>query len=212
VDPSAAVVIPEHLRLVGIKAGAARVTRTLAGDTFLDAVEDGLRLAAPEQIAGDERLALAIDLFAASFSEGPKARLITLVTALESLLEPSSVRDEVQRWIDGLLSVLDRDQGDLTGDPALKAEHDRLRSRLAGLKRESISRGLNELVVAEADSLEESEEALVRRVAGAYGTRSKLVHEGHADTVDIQVYVSWLAEMVPRILEARIERLHGPTR
>jgi hypothetical protein len=54
VDPSPAVVIPEHLRIMEFGAGSLSATLSIPVQSFLEQLTDGLTLLQPEQIAADE--------------------------------------------------------------------------------------------------------------------------------------------------------------
>ncbi len=101
VDPSPAVVIPEHLRIMEIGAGAARLTLSMPAVSFLEQLAEGLQLPRPERIATDERLSLSIELFGASLWEmSQRTRVVSLATVLEALLAPVRVSQKACNMID----------------------------------------------------------------------------------------------------------------
>jgi hypothetical protein len=109
VDPSPAVVIPEHLRIMELGAGSQSGTLSMSVTSFLEQLAEDLALPQPEEIAADERLSLAIDLYAASLWEtSQRARVVSLVTSLEALIKPERVSEGASRQIDKLLEVFDR--------------------------------------------------------------------------------------------------------
>ena len=86
VDPFPAVVIPEHLRIMEIGVGPLSVTIGTPVPMFLEHLAGVLALPKPESITADERLSLAIDLYASSLWEtSRRARVVSLATALEAL-------------------------------------------------------------------------------------------------------------------------------
>jgi hypothetical protein len=211
VDPTPAVVIPEHLRLLEMGAGSGKVTLTMCPNMFVDVLREGLELPSPERIAEDERLTLAVDLYATSLREqSRRARVITLCTVLEALLEPAAVSVSVNAHIDNLLQYLDKHRDRDEESPEQGKEMDRLRSRLADLRKESISRRLRDFVVAEAACLGETSEEAATNISAAYGVRSELLHEGHADDNAVRKAAAWLHKDVPKILEVLIARHAAP--
>lgn len=211
VDPSPAVVIPEHLRIMETGAGAVSVTLGMPVASFLEQLAEGLRLPQPEMIAKDERLSLSIELYAASLWEmSQQTRVVSLATVLEALIAPGNVSQEASGKIDKCLEVFD-----LARDCSAEGEKqrrvlDRMRSRLANLKEESISETLRELVAAHATILGETTEKARRNVSAAYGVRSKLVHDGHAPENEISVAAAWLSSAVPTILESLVNKASRP--
>ena len=207
VDPTPTVVIPEHLRLVELGAGSMKVTLGMPVSMFLTTLQEGLVLLSPENIAANERLALAVDLYAASLSDvASTARVISLSTTLEALLQPETVKPAVVAHIDALLKELEQRRGQQDESVEDREELNRFRSRLSSLKDESISRRLRALVVSHHQVLGETADEAHRNMKAAYDIRSKLLHEGHADTADIGLAVNWLQAAVPKILEALISQ------
>lgn len=207
VDPSPAVVIPEHLRVLEAGAGNVNVFITMNVPDVLRALKEGLDVAMPEGAAADERLALAVDLFAASLWDNtPRARVVSLSTTLEALLEPEVVPQYVAEAIDELLDAFTKRRRGRVESLECKEEFDRLRSRLANLKDESISRRLRGLAASYAESLARDPGELARGVAHVYDVRSKILHEGQASQDDVSKAAAWLQEVVPEILLARWTR------
>lgn len=203
VDPSPAVVIPEHLRIMEFGAGGANLIVSMPVTSFLERLAEGLVLPQPQQIAADERLSLAVDLYAASLWEmGPRARVVSLATSLEVLVRPERVNEAALDQIEKLLRVFDSTRNRSAEDEEQCRALDRMRSRLAGLKEESISERLRKLAAAHAHAIAETIEDARRKMVSAYGVRSKLVHDGYAPERDIADAAAWLGKAVPAILEA----------
>ena len=207
VDPAPAVVIPEHLRLVELGVGSMKATLSMPVSSFVQILREGLELPSAANIAADDRLALAVDLYAASLSDvTSSARVIGLSTTLEALLQPEAVQPAVNAHIDSFLQDLESRRDRQNESEEQRAEFDRLRSRLADLKNESVSRRLRHLVVSHAEALGETQEEAARNIGAAYGARSELLHEGHADVDAIRRAESWLQTAVPKILDTLIAR------
>ena len=201
VDPSPSVVIPEHLRILEFGAGSLSVKLGMPVASFLEQLTEGLTLPQPEQIAADERLSLSIDLYAAALWEtSQRARVVSLATCLEALLESENVDQLSSERIDKLLEVFNSFRDRSKEDAEQRRELDRMGSRLAGLKEESISENLRKLAAAHARAIGETEDDARRNIMSAYGVRSKLVHDGHALEADVASAAAWLSNAVPRIL------------
>lgn len=203
VDPSPAVVIPEHLRIMEFGTGSASFTISIPVPSFLEHLAEGLALPQPEGIAADERLSLAIDLYAASLWEtSRRARVVSLATSLEALIEPERVSEAALDHIEQLLEVFDSVRDRSTEDEEQSGELDRMRSRLAGLKQESISENLRKLATAHANVIGVTPEEARRNIVSAYSVRSKLVHDGYAPEDEIVNAAAWLSKAIPAILES----------
>lgn len=209
VDPAPSVVIPEHRRIMETGAGSAHVVLSMPAQHFLKELAQGLALPV-ELVAQNSHLSLAIDLYAASLWESSRrARVITLSTTLEALLLPELVSTQVERHLDNILREWDAGRDRSRESEAERSELDRLRSRLADLRNESISRRLRNMVVAHAADLSLDTAGAARRISHAYGVRSELLHEGRADEADVTEAAAWLNTSVPAILQARVNHLCG---
>lgn len=212
VDPSPAVVIPEHLRIMEAGAGSVSITLGMPLASFLEQLAEGLRLPHPEMIATDERLSLSIELYAASLWEmSQRTRVVSLATALEALIAPGKVSQEASDKIDKCLQAFDLARDRSAERKEQRRALDRMRSRLANLKEESISETLRELVTAHAAILSETTEEARRNVVAAYAVRSKLVHDGQAPENEISGAAAWLGSAVPAILESLVNKASRPS-
>ena len=211
VDPSPAVVVPEHLRIIEFGAGSLSVKVSMPVPSFLEHLAEGLTLPQPEQTAADERLSLSIDLYAASLWDiSPTARVISLATALEALIEPERVNQAASDKIDQLREVFESSRDRSSEDEELRRTLDRMRSRLAGLKDESISESLRKLAATHSEALGETVDDARRNIGAAYGVRSKLLHDGFAPDRDIASAAAWLNNAVPKILESLVMTASTP--
>lgn len=197
VDPFPAAIIPEHKRLLLIAGDKAHAVVGVSAGNFKAGLETGFALPTPEAIPKDARLSLGIDLYAASRHETTsRGRLVTMVTAVESLVVPGRVPAKVVQAIDNLLAVL--------GAGAIKdelgTEWSRLASRVGNLKTESIKNSLRSHVANIADAIGGSPDELADGMSQSYDVRSLLLHEGSATDAEIGIALTWLNEWVPRIL------------
>ena len=211
VDPSPAVVIPEHLRIMEVGAGSSTVTLSMPVRSFLEHLAEGLTLPQPEKIVEDKRLSLAIDLYAVSLWEtSQRTRVVSLATSLEALIKPKGVSEAASDQINQLLTVFDSARDCSAEDEEQRRALDRMRSRLAGLKEESISENLRQLAAAHANVIRETPEEARRNMVSAYGVRSKLVHDGYASENEIAEAAAWLSKAVPAILESLANEASKP--
>jgi hypothetical protein len=202
VDHSPAVVIPEHLRIMEFGTGSVRVTLGMPAQLFLHSLSEDLALPKPEGIAMDERLSLAIDLYATSFWEmSQRAQVVGLATCLEALITPRRVSEAALAQIDRLLEVFDSARSCSSDNEEQRRKLDRMRSRIEGLKEESISENLRNLAATHANAIGETTTDARRNMISAYGVRSKLVHDGHASKEEIEKAATWLGKAVPAVLE-----------
>lgn len=203
VDHSQVVVIPEHLRIMEFGAGSASATISMPASSFLGHLAASLALSQPQQIAADERLSLAIDLYAASLWEASlRAKVVNLATSLEVVVKPEKVGKVASDQIDQMLGTFDSAREPSAEDPEQRRALDRMRSRIAGLKDESISENLRKLAARHATSIGETIDDARRNMVSAYAVRSKLVHDGYATDNEISTAAAWLRKTVPAILEA----------
>lgn len=211
VDPSPAVVIPEHLRILEFGVGSMNATLSMPVLSFLNHITEELALPGPENVAADERLSLAIDLYALSLWEkSRRSRVVSLATSLEALIKPEQVIEVVSRQIDHLLEFFDSSRDTSAENGQDRRELNRLRSRLAGLREESISENLRKLAAAHAKVIGETIDDARRNMVAAYGVRSKLVHDGFAPEAEIASAADWLGKTVPAVLEKLVSEASKP--
>lgn len=208
VDPTPAVIIPEHLSLVECGVGSVKAILGMSVSNFVQILLEGLEIPLVANIPANVRLTLAINLYAASLSDvTSSARVIGLFTALEALLQPQAVQPAVRVHIDKFIQELESSRDLQNESNEQRAEFDRLRSRLADLRNESVSQRLRQLVISQAEALGETQEETARNIKAAYIARSKLLHEGRSDIDSIRFAESWLKSAVPKILETLIVRV-----
>jgi hypothetical protein len=108
------------------------------------------------------------------------------------------------------LEIVDSARNPSTEDDEKRRALDRMRSRLAGLKEESISENLRNLAAALANVIGETTEEARHNMVSAYNIRSKLVHDGHATKDETTDAAAWLSKAVPAILESFINDVSKP--
>jgi len=138
-----------------------------------DRVLEMIRAAARLRVSMTERQQLAYDLYSAAFSEGSAdARLLMLMVAVETLIEPQLRSEGVVAHVDGLVSA--------TKSSSLSREEiDSITSSLRWLHSESIGQAGRRLAQSLGDRTygdDERPDTFFRR---CYEMRSALVHGRH---------------------------------
>jgi hypothetical protein len=134
-------------------------------------LRSALAVAVKQRESVNEREEVAYNLFAAScFDSSPDARLISLVTAVESLLHladrSAAARSHVARLIEATHASTELDS----------KERDSLVGGLRWLQKESITAGGTELVRASLGDRTYGEESAEELWKKSYALRSRLVH------------------------------------
>jgi hypothetical protein len=159
-------------------------------DYFLQAVDMDLCLTATET--------LAFELYGLShFESAPRARFVTLISAIETISKREPRSAEALKYVEGLI---ERTQN--SGLPS--SEIDSLRGSLGGLKRESISKAGRDLVGTLLDSKPYGGEQAKDFFQRCYRIRSELLHDGKPKdgTVNIGLLVVPLDHLVADLLVA----------
>lgn len=125
----------------------------------------------PKPLTAAQRI--AAELFSLSmFEMPPRSRFVLLMTAFESLLEPSERADEVQAFVDDALKRLSQTSIDVPTKQMLA-------SALGGLRRESIGAAAQRFAsILEGRTYDGKPAA--EYIRHAYKTRSNLSHTGKA--------------------------------
>ena len=131
------------------------------------------------QIVENERVRLASELYSHShFETSIKARFLSQMTVLEVLSErpqqPQNLQALIDKWVGEIGEIQERSK-----DPDEKRSLERLKSRMLGLKEESITESVRVLVGKALTAMRDPKASeLVARVGLLYGFRSKIVHGG----------------------------------
>lgn len=211
-DADCPVVKPEHKRLVRFEGGRATITAGLAPESFMDKLTEALAFPNLLDIAANDKLRLAIEIFTGHrFEISDQTRFIALVTALEALtpavsIPPAAMAVHAQAHS---AMVQARDASG-PGTPEREAIN-RLLSRLGMLKKESIGSSMNQFAATiaaqhpELGFYDEIREALRQ----AYEVRSRLLHDGKVDPTVLSVRLQFLGMFVPRLLRALFIQASG---
>lgn len=146
-------------------------------DTFIDQFRDAFLN--PPKLTEKQRL--ACELYCASFFDvSHRSRLITLVTAIETLLQPRLRSDIAQSLVEAM-----EEMGENSG---LDKEEKRvLRSTLQWLKQESIGQAGRALVARLLPGREYEGRPAERVFSHFYDLRSQIVHSGAPHDPDVNV-------------------------
>ena len=188
-------------RIINESAGAVLPIQTRPAQELLDQLA-GRAVAPPAlQLASDDRLQTAVELYSASFVESSKrARLLTLVMAMEVLApnsrkHPSALQLLVtwERELDQLMRSADPQSPEWIAFEALKGELVFRRDlSVRGRIRSMVRSLLPGDVEAEAQAIE------------ANDARGKLVHEGAIDEPTLNRAISQAVAIVPRLITAAL--------
>lgn len=155
---------------------------------------EGIKSALSESPSLSDKEKLSFDLYSASFfEESARARFLTLVIAIEALLEPPERMNEVRSLVSDLIAKVE--DSDLP-----KAEIDSLRGSLERLRTDSIGRTGRNMTRRLLGTKSYSEREAPKFFQYCYSLRSKLVHEGRID--DENLNLGELTNFVGDLLEA----------
>lgn len=159
-------------------------------DYFLQAVHVDLRLTDKET--------LAFELYGLShFESAPRARFVTLISAIETISETKPRNAEALKHVERLIKFTHN-----SGLP--RSEINSLLGHLGWLKRESISKAGRDLVGTLLESNEYGGEQAKDFFQHCYNLRSELLHGGKPkdDTVNLGLLVVHLDHLVADLLVA----------
>jgi hypothetical protein len=203
-DSDKAGVLPEHKRLVRWETGRATLRIELSAANVCEVLKEGLQFNASERVIQDQKLRLAVEIFAAyRFELSKTAQFLTLITALEALLPDMAIPDAAEQALLRAKEAAAQMRDGYTSESAEWRSVDHLLQRIGGLKRQSIARTLQDYVerVLERHPKLASPE-IPRNLKDAYNARSKLLHDGTADESDMSEHIAMLSEFVPKLLAA----------
>lgn len=202
-DAGSALIRPDHKRLCRFESGHATVTAGIAVDRFIAKAEEALSFERLVQVAGDDKLKLAIEVAVSHrFEASHNAQFITLITSLEALLPDVSVSPAAAQAVaEAAQLIRDRRDSFARADPEW-SQLERLRSRVEKLSVDSVGEGMRTFVslVLERHPELGDHQAIAARVREAYNTRSRLLHDGHVLEDRLRSGLDFLRDFVPRLL------------
>lgn len=211
-DADKAVIRPDHKRLMRWEMGQVSVNVSISAESVLTSIHQALSFPTLERVVEDEKLRLAIELYAAyRFELSQNAQLLTLVTALEALLPDTEIPLHSQAALLRAKQALKatRDAHPKSSDEWRDLNH--LLSRVGSLRREAIGAGLREYTsnIASRHSQLGDARDNSEKLHAAYNVRSTLLHEGRSAESDINQSLSFLREFVPRLLNVLYREVAG---
>lgn len=153
----------------------------------------------PNEVHVSEKQILACEIYASSFCDiSQRSRFITLVTAVEALLEPARRSDPVQSLVDELLAKTRESAIDET----IKAS---ISGSLELLRYESISQAGRALASSLLPSKVYGGKSASAFFRECYDLRCRIVHRGTAgDEIDVWQWASKVEEFVAHLLIASL--------
>jgi hypothetical protein len=209
-DGSSPAVYPSGLKIAVMTAGELTIEVGISAPKVLSSILEGIQRANLEALE-DDRVRIALELFRSHFFErSSEARLITLVMALESLApswEKHPVAIELLAgWRTELIEHRDMMvQGSDEYDALVALERELLVRREASLTsqiRTLVRDTLKEVGFSDA-------EERARRAVQVYDTRSRLVHNGRVDAVELHDALRDAKRLASDVLRARIAVAEG---
>jgi hypothetical protein len=160
----------------------------------------------PAQRVLSAKQILSAELYGSSwFDITPRSRFVTLVTAVEALLSPSSRSAEALEFVEEMQKKMEG----LSIDADQKTS---LRNSIGMLKTQSISQAGRQLAEKLLGTTEFDGKSAAKFFNHCYNARSKILHEGAPPSgVDIDQLVTPTEEFVSQLLLAHIERCSTPS-
>jgi hypothetical protein len=111
INDNAPAIFPSDKRILAVGVGNPTVMISTPFDDVLSLVAEGMSIRDDARVDLDPRLQTALDLYAAYWYEHtPNARLLTLVMALETLMDDlprhATVRELLDKWRDEAASIV----------------------------------------------------------------------------------------------------------
>lgn len=200
-------IFPSDKRIIKAFAGTASISQGRNPDDFLDSLVSGVDLARHFRLSREEPLHVALELYSAAFAEkSQRARLLTLVTALESIAQGDEKHEAAQTLMDEWERQLveKKEKYDANSKPYIAL--DSLERELSFRRGQSLRSQIRDLVF---DSLKDSkgvEEARIvaARAVDVYDKRSKLTHEGHIDQSALSEAVREAIDISSEVLKEQL--------
>lgn len=166
-----ALIRPDHKRLVRFESGLATVTAGIAIEHFVAKAEEALSFTHLSQVAGDEKLKLAIEVaMSHRFEASDNAQFITLVTSIEALLPDLPVSPAASMAIAEVAQTIRNRRDTFSRADTEWSELERLLGRVDKLKLDSIGAGMRSFVNTVLDEHPDlgDRQAIAKQVRDAY--------------------------------------------
>lgn len=202
-DADKAVILPEHKRLTRWEMGRPSLVLGISIENFFNTLREALSFKGLRGVVENDKLKLAIELYAAyRFELSDNAQLITLVSALESLLPDMVIPECSSVALAKAKEVVKGYRDQYQHGSAEWSAVNHLLSRVGALRTESIGNTLRTYVssvVSRHPDLGDPPDVSVK-LRNVYSIRSTLLHEGHGGDQEMGEHLSFLREFVPRLL------------
>jgi len=178
------------------------------GEKVFDDIMKGISFQHSDKIVRNEKLKLAIELYAAYSTENSdNARFITLMMAFEALAEskkrPKYLQSLVRNCEKELNDLAEKNMDDNEKDTEIKS----FRGSLNHLKEDSLKTQLHDLVLStlqyNSDDDAKEKADMIKKI---YDNRSELVHKGYIEPLVIKKEIRKTKKLLEQIL--RIKFLH----
>ena len=205
IQGSQSAIYPSQKEVRVATASSLGVHTSIPVEHALKVLTEGAGRPNSHRVADDNKLAVALALYGAYFTEhSAKARFLTLVMALEALaaatLKAPLALELIDRWQDDISTL----KADASRTAEELASLESLQRELLFRREDSIRSQIRRLVfesLAPADDAAQS----AREALKLYDLRSRLVHEGTLDQIELDSATGRTKELVLRVLKARFE-------
>jgi hypothetical protein len=214
-DADKALIRPDHKRLTRWETGRVSVVVGISIESFFASLNHALSLEGLRGVIENEKLKLAIELYAAyRFELGDKAQLVTLVSALESLLPDMAIPECSNAALAQAKETVRASRDRYPLDSTEWGVINHLLSRVGALKTEAIGTTLRNHVSAVVSRHPELGDPVdvSLKLRDVYSLRSTLLHEGHSREQESGGHLSFLREFVPRLLAALFREAAEPAK
>lgn len=197
----------QNIRFCAVGSPGAVVSTPVS--RVIAAVDEGIEIRAGIETIEDRKLQVALDLYAAYWLEhSDRARLLTLILALESLMtyppRHKIVRELLDKWkpdIERCMQQLKKGTAEFTALESLDKE-------LFFKKTDSLRRQVRSLALEAFEFLNiDNAEDRAREAVWVYDQRSTLVHEGELPPAVLRKATRIAKDIVQQVLEARFQGL-----
>lgn len=200
-------IFPSDKRIVKAFGGDASISHGRNPDDFLDSLVSGVDLAKHFQLSQEEPLHVALELYSAAFAEkSQRARLLTLVTALESIAQGGEKHEAAQTLMDEWERQLveKKKKYDANSKPYIAL--DSLERELSFRRGQSLRSQIRDLVFNSLKDSKGVKEArtVAARAVDVYDKRSKLTHEGRIDQSALSEAVREAIDICSEVLKEQL--------
>ena len=203
-DSHQMVVYPEHKRLMRWESGQATLRLGIGLERISHSMAEAAGFPGICRVCELPKLRLAMELYGASFFELSKnAKFITLVSCLEALTPDFQISEAANEALDAAKEKVDGARSNYDKETDDWNEINRLMSRIGGMRREAIGTSMRKYVLGVASRENWGEQAVIeQQLKAAYTVRSSLLHDGEAETDELDEHLQFLSNLVPRLLTA----------